>query len=228
MITSDWLGALMIGVLGSAHCMGMCGGIASAIGLTSVSNSSNSRGGKFFTPLFYNMGRLVSYALTGAIIGGAVASASQIATDFAVLNWLRLLSAIVMIVLALYIGQWWQGLLAIEKLGQHLWKYISPVTTRLLPLKSPLHALPLGFLWGWLPCGLVYSTLTWAAVSGSALNGASIMLAFGIGTLPAMLMVGVGATYLNKVKNSVLFRQLGATLLLGYGIFIAIETVRLL
>ncbi|WP_375754114.1 sulfite exporter TauE/SafE family protein [Vibrio sp. HN007] len=222
-MTNDWLGAFMIGVLGSAHCMGMCGGIASAIGLTSDSNS-----GKVLTPLFYNTGRLLSYALTGAIVGGVVASASQIATDFAALNWLRLLSAIVMIVLALYIGNWWQGLLAVEKLGQHIWKYISPLTTRLLPLKSPAHAIPLGFLWGWLPCGLVYSTLTWAAVSGSALNGAIIMLAFGAGTLPAMLAVGVGASYLTKIKNSTLFRQIGAAILLAYGVFIITETVRLL
>ncbi|MDG3088141.1 sulfite exporter TauE/SafE family protein [Vibrio hannami] len=222
-MSSDWLGALMIGVLGSAHCMGMCGGIASAIGLTSVSKS-----GKLLTPLFYNFGRLISYTLTGAVIGGAVASASQIATDFAVLNWLRLLSAVVMIVLALYIGNWWQGLLTVEKLGQHIWKYISPVTTKLLPLKSPVYAVPLGFLWGWLPCGLVYSTLTWAAVSGSAMNGGFIMLAFGIGTLPAMLAVGVGAGYIKNIRNSATFRKVGALILLCYGTYIAYETVRLL
>jgi sulfite exporter TauE/SafE len=223
MITSDWLGALFIGLLGSAHCMGMCGGIASAIGMSSVTRQSTS-----LTALFYNLGRLCSYMLTGAVVGGAVASATDILTQGAALNWLRLLSGVIMLVLALYIGKWWQGLLLVEKAGQHLWRHIAPITHKLLPLKSPAHALPLGFLWGWLPCGLVYSTLTWAAASGSALEGAVIMLAFGVGTLPSMLLVGIGAARLTSVKNSMAFRQSGAALLAAYGIYTIITTMRVL
>ncbi|WED23289.1 sulfite exporter TauE/SafE family protein [Vibrio sp. JC009] len=222
-MNNDWIGALMIGLLGSAHCVGMCGGIASAVGMSSLSSS-----GKYLTPVFYNLGRLLSYMLMGLVVGGAIASASQILTGNSALNWLRLLSAVVMIVLALYIGKWWQGLLTVEKAGQHIWKHIAPVTKKLLPLRSPFHALPLGFLWGWLPCGLVYSTLTWAAVSGGALNGALIMFCFGLGTLPSMLLVGFGATHANQLRNSVWFRQIGALILLAYGIYIVVSTAPLL
>jgi len=219
----DFLGAFFIGFLGAAHCVGMCGGIASAMSLTAVNPS-----GKLLTVSLYNIGRLTSYALFGLIVGGAVSSASAVMTENAALNWLRLLSAVVMIVLALYLGKWWQGLSYIEKGGQCLWKLISPWATKLLPLRSPLHALPLGFLWGWLPCGLVYSTITWAAVSGSAVNGALIMLAFGLGTLPSMLLVGVSASYVSGLKNSVIFRQAGAMLLLAYGVYVAASTLPLL
>ena len=219
----DLLGALMIGFFGSAHCIGMCGGIASAMSITSVSPSN-----RLLTTFFYNCGRLSSYIVAGAIVGGAISSASGLVSNYQILNWLRLLSAIVMVILALYIGKWWQGIVHIEKIGKYVWRLIAPLANRMLPLRSSFHALPLGFLWGWLPCGLVYSTLTWAAVSGSALNGSLIMLAFGAGTLPSMLLIGIGANYANKLKNSIAFRQVGALLLLAYGAYIGASTFSLL
>lgn len=223
MITSDWLGAMMVGFLGSAHCIGMCGGIATAMSINSVAKSD-----RLLTTLLYNTGRIISYLIAGAMVGGTISSAASLVTDYSILNWLRILSAVVMIILALHIGKWWHGLVYVEKLGQHLWKHLSPFSKKLLPLPTPFHALPLGLLWGWLPCGLVYSALTWSAVSGSAVNGAAIMLAFGLGTLPSMLFMGVGAAYLNKLKNSVYFRQTGAVLLLSYGIYILVQTSNLL
>lgn len=220
---ADEIGALFIGLLGSAHCIGMCGGIASALGIGNVTSNH-----PILNALFYNAGRLLSYMLAGALVGGAVAGAADIASQGFILNWLRVVSGVIMLVLALYIGRWWQGLLITEKAGYYLWRYIAPLTQKLLPLRSPVHALPLGFLWGWLPCGLVYSTLTWAAVSGSGVNGALIMLAFGMGTLPSMLLFGVGVTWLKKIKKSVIFRQTGAVLLMSYGIYTIITTVRFL
>ncbi|WP_413284434.1 sulfite exporter TauE/SafE family protein [Vibrio sp. MA40-2] len=222
MLTNDWIAALLVGFLGSAHCVGMCGGIASVMSLNSV-----TKGGRTLTTLLYNIGRIISYMIAGALVGGAISSAASLLQDYAVLNALRIMSALVMIILALYIGKWWHGLLYVEKLGQHLWKFISPLTKKLLPLSSPLHALPLGLLWGWLPCGLVYSSLTWAAVSGSAVNGSLIMAAFGVGTLPSMLLVGLGANYVNKLKNSPLFRQSGAIILLSYGVYNLSQSVNL-
>ncbi len=133
-----------------------------------------------------------------------------------------------MILVALYIAKWWQGLLEIEKLGQYVWKFISPTGKRLLPLKSAVHALPCGFVWGWLPCGLVYSALTWSAVSGSAGNGGLIMLAFGFGTLPSMLAVSYGASFFQQLQKSVLFRNISALILIGYGAYTAIGAMQLL
>lgn len=203
--------------------MGMCGGIASMLSITS-NNSSH----RITTPLFYNLGRLLSYSLIGGLIGGTVSTLSNLTDINQALIWLRLIASLFMILLAFYIGRWWHGLLVIEKLGQRLWKVISPAGKSLLPLKSSVHALPFGFIWGWLPCGLVYSTLTWSAVSGSSVNGALIMLAFGLGTLPAMLLVGISASYLKKIQQSQLFRHVGALLILAYGLYTAFKTINML
>ncbi|KOO13356.1 cytochrome biogenesis protein [Vibrio xuii] len=220
-MSPDWIGAFLIGLIGAGHCMGMCGGIASML---TIGQSQPSK----TIPLFYNSGRLLSYAFIGAIVGGAVASISEVSSLNNALTWLRLAAAVFMVLLACYIGRWWQGLLAVEKLGQTLWRFISPAGKSLLPLKSPIHAIPFGFIWGWLPCGLVYSTLTWSAVSGSALNGALIMVAFGLGTLPAMLLMGFGATYLHKLQQSQIFRNLGALILLTYGLYTGYGAIILL
>ncbi|MDN3609984.1 sulfite exporter TauE/SafE family protein [Vibrio ostreicida] len=211
-MTTDWLGALLVGLIGAGHCMGMCGGIASVLSLGQKEHSK-------LVPIFYNLGRLLSYSFIGALVGGTVSTITQIGALNGALVWLRLAAALFMVLLACYIGRWWQGLVYIERWGKKLWRFISPAGQSLLPLKSPLHALPFGFVWGWLPCGLVYSTLTWSAVSGSALDGALIMFAFGLGTLPAMLMMGFGASSLHHIQKSKIFRNLGALLLLTYGLY---------
>ena len=220
-MTPDWIGAFVVGLIGAGHCMGMCGGIASILSIGAQKPSP-------ITPVLYNFGRLLSYMVIGGLIGGAVSSLGQLSDFNAALAWLRLIAAMFMIVLALYIGKWWFGLLAFEKVGQRLWRYVSPIGQSLLPLKHPSHALPFGFVWGWLPCGLVYSMLTWAAVSGSWVNGAGIMLAFGLGTLPAMLTVGFGAGFLKKLQQADLFRQCGAILILLYGLFTAYQAIQLI
>lgn len=210
----DWLAAFLIGLLGSGHCMGMCGGIASLMNLGQANNKK-----AWFIPVFYNLGRLLTYMLAGAVIGGSVASVATYSGFNSSLSWLRLISAIFMLLLALYIGQWWQGLLAIEKAGQHIWRYVSPFGQKLLPLKHPLYAIPFGFIWGWLPCGLVYSMLTWSAAAGTSLDGAFVMLAFGFGTLPAMLLVGVGTSQFKSLVKRPIFKQIGAILLMIYALF---------
>jgi hypothetical protein len=219
----DFIGALMIGLVGSGHCMGMCGGIASLLSIGTSQTKTSS-----LIPLFYNFGRLVSYMLIGALVGGAISGLTELSGLNSSLAWLRFVAAIFMILVALYIAKWWQGLLVIEKLGQYLWKFISPAGKQLLPLKSPLHALPFGFIWGWLPCGLVYSALTWSAVSGSALNGGLIMLAFGVGTLPSMLAISFGASYFQQLQKSLIFRNISALILICYGGYTAMGAMRLL
>ncbi|MGF1756256.1 sulfite exporter TauE/SafE family protein [Vibrio makurazakiensis] len=213
-MTPDWIGAFFVGLIGAGHCIGMCGGIASVLSM-----GKHSRQNSFVIPIYYNLGRLLSYAFIGALIGGTVSSLAQVSAFNGLLIWLRLLAALFMVLLALYIGKWWHGLLFVEKLGQKVWEHISPLGQSILPLKSPVHAFPFGLIWGWLPCGLVYSTLTWSAVSGSWINGGLIMLAFGLGTLPAMLTVGFGASFIKKLQQSPLFRQTGAVMILMYGLF---------
>ncbi|MCW8344412.1 sulfite exporter TauE/SafE family protein [Vibrio sp. ZSDZ65] len=218
-MTLDLLGAFTIGLLGAGHCMGMCGGIASLLSI----------GQPHKTPTLliinYNLGRLISYVMIGSVVGGMIAGIATLSQFNHALSFLRILAALFMILLALYVGRWWNGLLKVEKLGQLLWKSISPLANKLLPLKHSSYAIPFGFLWGWLPCGLVYSTLTWAAVSGSAFGGGMTMLAFGLGTLPAMLLVGSSAAKLQSLQNSVKFRNIAALSILIYGLYTGYDAV---
>ncbi|KHT63805.1 cytochrome biogenesis protein [Photobacterium gaetbulicola] len=221
----DFYAAFIIGLMGAGHCLGMCGGVSAAITLGIQTNQQSSRWPYL---VLYNLGRIVSYMIAGAIIGGAFASLANYGGQAAALASLRLLAAIMMILLALYIGQWWHGVSKIEGLGKGLWRYLSPVAKNLLPLRTPLAAIPFGVVWGWLPCGLVYSTLSWAAVAGSATSGAAVMLAFGLGTLPAMFAVGSMASHLQKWLKNLYFKRVSALLLLAYGVhtgYIAIKQI---
>lgn len=210
----DFIGAFVVGLMGAGHCIGMCGGISAVISMNSVKTGYP----RWLFILLYNIGRIVSYTIFGFIIGGLFISIASTSESYSALVYLRIFAGLLMCLLALYIANWWKGLVYIEVIGKKLWQYISPLTKPLLPLKTPFHAIPFGFLWGWLPCGLVYSTLSWAAVSGGALNGSLIMLAFGLGTLPAMFLVGIGAQAFQSVINHKLTKNISATLLLIYGI----------
>lgn len=210
----DVIGAFIVGLMGAGHCIGMCGGVSAAI---SISTSTSSYPRWLFI-LFYNLGRICSYVLVGAAIGGFFVSIANASESYSALVYLRIFAGTLMCLLALYIANWWKGLIYIEYIGKKLWALISPLTKGFLPLRTPFHALPFGFLWGWLPCGLVYSTLSWAAVSGSAFNGALIMMAFGVGTLPAMFLVGVGADVFKNTLNHKITKNISALLLLIYGI----------
>ncbi|KKD62440.1 cytochrome biogenesis protein [Grimontia sp. AD028] len=213
---SDLIAAFTVGLLGAGHCLGMCGGVAAAVSMGTPQNQH-----KLPFLLFYNGGRLLSYGLIGAIAGGLVAGVIGVTQITQQLLWLRLAAAIMMILLALYIGRFWNGLAYVERIGQVLWKRLSPLSTKLLPLRSPFAALPFGMLWGWLPCGLVYSALSWAAVAGNALDGLLIMLAFGLGTLPAMILVGSAAEATKNLLNNLIFRRFSSLILLMYGIVTA-------
>lgn len=221
-MTPDWVGAFVIGLLGAGHCMGMCGGISTLLTLNQQQSSA------WPVLIFYNSGRIFGYMMIGAIIGALVASITELSSLNQGLVWLRLIASIFMIILGLYVGRWWFGLLKIEKFGQGLWQYLAPAGKKLLPLKRAWHALPFGFIWGWLPCGLVYSMLTWSAVAGGALQGSAIMGAFGLGTLPAMLLTGFGAGKLQQLQKSSLFRSFSALLIIGYGIYTLYSSVALL
>jgi len=211
-LLNDFIAALFIGLLGAGHCLGMCSGIASAITFSIKEDQKKST--SILSLLLYNLGRVSSYSLAGFIFA---ASSSTLIVWFGgkeALVYLRLLAAILMLMLALYVARLWHGLLKLEQAGQFFWKFIKPVAQLFIPLKHPLLAFPLGFLWGWLPCGLVYSTLSWAASSGDGFNGLLIMLGFGLGTMPAMLTVGTFSQQLKKTLNHHWFRY-GSALLLA-------------
>lgn len=200
--------AFFLGILGSAHCMGMCGGIASSIAMASNSNKTT-------TLICYNLGRIGSYAIAGAILG-----ALDILVRYGPLaTYLRLFAALMLIAMGLYVAQWWKGLTHIEKFGHKLWRYISPATSKLIPVKNLRQALLLGFFWGWLPCGLVYSTLIWSAAANSSTESAMLMLFFGLGTLPAMMTTSLLAQQLHLLFRKRISQQISGTLIIIFGLY---------
>lgn len=213
-MSKDLLAALLIGFIGSSHCLVMCGGIAGALQLAMPSKSQTTR---FMYQLLLSLGRLTTYSLIGAAVGYFGASAMQLAGGS--LIWLRLLAGIMLLLMALYISRLWMGLVFLERGGARLWQKIQPLSKALIPLNSPFKAYAYGLCWGALPCGLVYSSLSWSLASGSAVHGGLIMLCFGLGTLPAILLTGQAAALLHKIKSSPVLRYGAAMLLAVYAIY---------
>lgn len=180
--------ALVLGFFGSVHCLGMCGGIAGALG---QGLPDQSRGSRFFRSSLYSMGRITSYAMAGALVGffGETFAAWTGLTVF-----LRILAGLLILGFGLHVAGWWNGLAVIERVGLVAWRRLVPVTRRIGSPDRIWKTFVLGMLWGWLPCGLVYAALIGAAATGHAAMGALFMTCFGLGTLPALLAAsGFGA-----------------------------------
>jgi sulfite exporter TauE/SafE len=204
--------AVILGLLGGGHCLGMCGGLMGALTLA-IPPEQRSR--RFRLLLAYNLGRILSYACAGLLIGMA---GWAVANSPAVMV-LRVIAALLLIAMGLYLAGWWSGLTRIEALGRGLWRHIQPFASRLMPVSSLPRALLLGALWGWLPCGLVYSTLLWAASQGNALDSGLLMLAFGLGTWPVLLATGMAAERLTAVLRKRNVRMAGGLLVILFGLW---------
>ncbi|MGE8498496.1 MAG: sulfite exporter TauE/SafE family protein [Pseudomonas sp.] len=204
--------ALILGLLGGGHCLGMCGGLMGAL---TLAIPPERRGQRLRLLLAYNVGRILSYTLAGLLIGLAGwAVASSMAASV-----LRVIAGLLLITMGLYLGGWWSGLTRIEALGRGLWRHIQPLTRRFMPVTSILRAMVLGGLWGWLPCGLVYSTLLWAASQGNALDSAALMFAFGLGTLPVLIATGLAAERLTALLRKRSVRMAGGALVILFGLW---------
>ncbi|WP_160063106.1 sulfite exporter TauE/SafE family protein [Psychromonas sp. L1A2] len=202
MLINDFFSAFLIGLLGAGHCIGMCSGIASAL---SFSINPEQKHG-LLSLLLYNLGRITSYSIAGFIFAASSSVLIIWMGGKESLIYLRIIAAVMMLLLAFYIARLWNGLIIVERAGQFLWHFIKPLAQYFLPLKHPALAFPLGFFWGWLPCGLVYSSLVWAISTANGLNGLVIMLGFGLGTLPAMMLVGSLSHKLKNILNKKWFR----------------------
>lgn len=206
------ISAMVLGLLGGGHCLGMCGGLMGALTLAIPVEQRRRR---LELLLAYNLGRILSYGCAGLLLGlGGWALANSPAAML-----LRIVAGLLLICMGLYLGGWWSGLTRIEALGRGLWRYIQPLAKRLLPVTSLPRALLLGALWGWLPCGLVYSTLLWAASQGSAIDSALLMLTFGLGTLPVLIASGLAAQRLNQLLRQRSVRMAGGLLVIVFGLW---------
>lgn len=194
MLEISLLSLFLAGLLGGVHCLGMCGGIVTAISL-----------GRPRQPLWlllcYNLGRIASYAAIGALLGGLAQWGLNQAAYRPLQLGLFVAANVLMILLGLYLAGWSAAITRIEHLGRPLWRRLQPLTRRYLPVRTPWQAMLAGAIWGWLPCGLVYTASIAALASGSALHGTEVMLAFGLGTLPNLLLMGLFASRLQQLKQ---------------------------
>ncbi|MFC3531324.1 sulfite exporter TauE/SafE family protein [Vogesella facilis] len=194
MLEISLLSLFLTGLLGGVHCLGMCGGIVTAISVT-------GRGNKPLLLLGYNLGRLASYVAIGALLGG-LAQWGVAQADFRPLQLALFAAAnVLLILLGLYLAGLSGAVTRIEKLGQPLWRSLQPLTRRLLPLRHGWQSVLVGAVWGWVPCGLVYTASLSALASQSAASGALVMLSFGLGTLPNLLLMGAFASKLGQWKQ---------------------------
>ena len=213
MAWSGFLAVFLIGLLGGVHCLGMCGGIVGALSL------QTAQGAKWPLHLAYNLGRIGTYTALGAAVGFIGSVGLLYDGMLPVQMTLYVLANLMLIALGLYLTGFTRLLAPIERVGHVLWRRIQPATRRFLPARSVKQALPLGMLWGFIPCGLTYSILATALVTGSGARGAGLMLAFGLGTLPNLLLAGMLFKRFRDFTRNRKVRIVSGVLVLGFGLF---------
>lgn len=214
---TGYLAVFLIGLLGGTHCVSMCGGIVGA--LTVQVQTPANRARQWPIHLAYNLGRIGTYTAIGGVLG-AIGSVGMLYDGvLPVQITLYVLANLMLIALGLYLTGFTRLLAPVERLGHQLWRRIQPLTRRFLPARSVKQALPLGLLWGFLPCGLVYSILATALVTGSATRGAGLMLAFGLGTLPNLMLAGMLFKRFRDLTRNSKVRFASGLLVLGFGVF---------
>ncbi|MBV1913465.1 MAG: sulfite exporter TauE/SafE family protein [Cycloclasticus sp.] len=216
---STYFIAFIFGFLGSTHCVPMCGGI---VGILSQQTNSSPQQAITKT-LSYNAGRLLSYSFIGLLAGGISQAALSPLDSKSLMQFSHILTSVFMLAFGFYLLGWLNFLSYLERLGQRLWKHISPLGRRLLPIQNKRSAFFLGIIWGWLPCGLVYSALAWSLASADPFNGAFIMLCFGLGTLPMLLVMGIASEKLIQFRSSVIIRRSAGGLIIAFALFSLIK-----
>jgi len=225
-IDVGYLSAFLVGLLGGVHCVGMCGGIVTALSLSlpgQVSAPGQPAAAKLPLVLAYNIGRIASYTVIGALFGGIGALAIHSSGLRSVQLVLLVIASLFMIALGLYLGGWWRGLTRIEQLGGWVWKRLEPFSRHLIPVRTPARALLLGAIWGWLPCGLVYSVVVGSISTGDPIKGALLLLSFGLGTLPNLLAMGLFAGWISAQVRKPWVRQAAGLLVAGFGLWTLLQ-----
>lgn len=204
---TSFIAAFVMGLFSSIHCIGMCGSIIGTLTLSLKPEIRNNKSTLFPFIFNYNLGRICSYSLAGFLVGFAqTLIILPFDSDFGY-RILQVLSASIMISAGLYIAGWFPHFAYIERLGVKIWKLIEPYGHKLIPVSNLSQAYLFGIVWGWLPCGLVYAALALAATTGDSYTSALTMLSFGLGTLPAVIGVGIMTNTLTKLSRKVRFKQ---------------------
>lgn len=213
------LSAFVVGLLGGVHCVGMCGGIVGALSFGLPKESRMRMGAMLPFQLAYNLGRISSYVLAGAIMGGLGLLLASALPFYLAQKFLYVLAGVFMLALGLYLAGWWFGLSRLEQAAEGLWRRLEPLGRRLMPVRSARQAFVLGLVWGWIPCGLVYSALVWAVSAGGVWQGGALMLAFGLGTLPNLLVMGLLAGGIVRWSRKAWVRQAAGVMVMVFGLY---------
>lgn len=209
-----------MGLLGGTHCAGMCGGIVSALTMGLPKEKRENSESLTLYLLLYNFGRISSYILAGLIFASMGSLLEKAGNAMIVREIFTIMAAILMIFLGLYLAGWWKTAInKIEKIGGLLWKGIEPLARKFIPIQSPAQALIAGVLWGWLPCGLVYTALIWAISAESIVQGGLIMASFGVGTLPTLIGIGFFSGTLIRYIQKPWVRILAGMIVAGFGVY---------
>jgi uncharacterized protein len=211
--------ALLAGLAASGHCLGMCGGIAGALAMRRPHAGFTTQLGY---ALAYNLSRIGSYALAGAL-AGLLGRTLLAAVDVKPLSIaFRVLAGAIMIAAAVQLVSRLRPLGALEAAGSRVWRRVAPWAGRAGRADGIGGAVGLGLAWGWLPCGMTYSMLLLAATTASVTMGVAVMLAFGLGTLPSMVTAGVAFERVAKLLASrATVRNVAGALLLAFGLYTA-------
>jgi hypothetical protein len=216
------LGMLVMGFASGLHCAGMCGGYVGAFAAARTLRLRKSRrdaAPEWLSQLVLSAGRIASYTAAGAIAGAVGGASARLADALPVQTALFVLANAMLVLTGLYIAGAGRGLARLEALGGPLWRALQPGAARLLGARTLPSTFAAGMLWGWLPCGLVYGALAAAAFAGSPARGAAAMLAFGLGTLPNLLAIGVAAARLRGWASHRAVRLAAGALVLGFGTY---------
>lgn len=211
------LPAVLIGLASAVHCIGMCGSIVGALTLSLPPEIREHRRRLLPFLLAYNAGRISSYATGGLLAGllGAGLAEPLGSVGHEVLRWF---SALWVALIGMHLAGWFPAFALIERVGAPLWTRIEPHARALLPVRRPLAAFAFGLLWGWLPCGLVYSALFIALAQGTFAGGMVFMFLFGLGTLPAILLTGVFAERVMRIARNLKMRMYAGLLLIAFAL----------
>jgi len=204
--------AFLLGLAASGHCLVMCGGITAALGMASAKDAQGRTRPALL--LTYQLGRVVSYALAGLLFAGLFGGLVSLLDIESVRRTLRAMSALALLLGALvafgFVRDPGTGI------GRRLWPRLAPLGRRLLPVKTLPRGFAFGMVWGWMPCGFVYSVLLIATLQLDAARGAMTMAAFGLGTAPALFIASFGAGRLKDFASRPGARHLaGSVLVLG-------------